>query len=76
MLESSWNLEDKLSTIIIDKPLKGEIYKFIKSNRVVGKSQSFSNLYYRSNLQYIIDNISKEGLYDELVNFNMMNVKK
>jgi hypothetical protein len=76
MLESSWNLEDKLSTIIIDKPLKGEIHKFIKSNRVVGKSQSFSNLYYRSNLQYIIDNISKEGLYDELVNFNMMNVKK
>ena len=76
MLESSWNLEDKLSTIIIDKPLKGEIYKFIKSNRVVGKSQSFSNLYYRSNLQYIIDNISKEGLYAELVFFNMMNVKK
>ena len=38
-----------------------------------GKAMQFSNLYYRSNLHYIEDNINKLGLLQELINLKLKN---
>jgi len=73
LLENSWNLESTLSEMNnISDELKKEIEFFIDSNhtRCAGKRMSFSNLIYRRNLHYIIDNIKKRNLINELHLFN------
>lgn len=71
-LDSSWDLEDRLKTADCTDELKKEINDFIANQheRCVGKARSVSNLYYRCNLHYIEDNISKDSLTEELRKFN------
>uniref|UniRef100_A0A6M3XVH3 Uncharacterized protein n=1 Tax=viral metagenome TaxID=1070528 RepID=A0A6M3XVH3_9ZZZZ len=68
-LLNSWELKDQLNEITMSTELKTEIDKFIKSNEVHGV-QSFSNIIFRGNLHYIIDNINNPKLLKELTNLN------
>jgi len=46
--------------------LKTAILKWVDKNEVHGVDGRFSNLYFRCNLSYILDNINDNGLIDEL----------
>jgi hypothetical protein len=72
ILDSSWNLEERLKNIDCSNDLKTEINRFIEKehNKCTGKPMSFSNIFYRSNLHYIEDNINKIGLVNELRTYN------
>lgn len=71
-LKSSWELKDEISNLEMSDELRSEIDKFIELNdsKNTGKSQSYSNLYYRSNLHYIIDNINNPSLLNQLKKIN------
>lgn len=71
-LKSSWELKDEISNLEMSDELRNEINKFIEMNdsKNTGKSQSYGNLYYRSNLHYIIDNINNPSLLNQLKKLN------
>lgn len=71
-LLSSWVLKEELKNMVIEENLRNEINTYININdkKCTGKPGMFSNLFYRSNLHYIIDNINKDGLIDELKKVN------
>jgi hypothetical protein len=68
-LESSWTLEHNLKNIECSKELKKEIIDYIEK-QTPPKGYRFSNVIYRSNLHYIIDNIKKPSLLIELKKIN------
>ena len=49
-----------------DSELKAAINLWIDKNEVYGIDSRFSNLIFRQNLHYILDNINKPGLIKEL----------
>jgi len=70
ILENTWTLKEKLSEIP-ESPLKKSIQRYIKlSEEDLDKNAletgSFMSLIYRGNLSYILDNIEKKGLIDEI----------
>jgi hypothetical protein len=71
-LKSSWELKDEISNLDMSDELRNEINRFIEINdgKNTGKSQSFGNIYYRSNLHYIIDNIDNTSLLAQLKKIN------
>jgi len=68
-LQNTWELKQQINELKMSIPLKTEIDKFIKFNEVYGV-QSFSNIIFRGNLHYIIDNIKNPILLKELMAFN------
>ncbi|MCK9320127.1 hypothetical protein, partial [Methanoculleus sp.] len=69
ILDYSHNLKAIIESLEIESALKVQIDTFIK-NHEQKKMLPCSNAIYRGNLHYIIDNISKKGLIDELISFN------
>jgi len=70
-LDYTWNLKKALVEKKMDKDLKYVIQTYIEKQehwlRENGVSRgSFVRLTFRNNLSYIIDNIRKPGLIDEL----------
>ena len=67
-LKASWELKNEIKNLNISEELKAEIEKYITNNddSSTGIDQRFSNLFYRSNLHYIIDNYSNSSLVNEL----------
>lgn len=66
-LISSWRLKEEIAKLPASE-LKEEIDLYIKLNdeENTGKAYCLGNLFYRANLHYIIDNINKQGLLEEL----------
>ena len=71
-LKASWELKKEIETLDISKELKIEIGRYIiKSDKeCIGMDHRFSNVLYRSNLHYIIDNYDKPSLVNELKTLN------
>ena len=71
-LKSSWDLKAEIKNLSMSDSLRKEVDKFIEfgEKKYTGKDRPFSNVIYRGNLHYIIDNIGKEEkLIKELRNF-------
>jgi len=68
-LEASWNLKETINKLKFPKEIKVEIDKW-EDIESTGIDHRFSNIIYRSNLHYIIDNKDKANLLDELKNLN------
>lgn len=68
-LAYSWNLEDDANNLP-DSELKSSILKFINicKDGTQG-AMNVSGLMYRSNLQYLLENLDKQGLIDEINTF-------
>jgi len=67
MLEPSWKLKETLMNIDCSPELKLEVETFIKNNE---NSSGLTNVCFRGNLHYIIDNIKDEKkMIDELKKF-------
>lgn len=71
-LKSSWELIEELNNANVTKELRQQIDQFIDKHRdkCTGKARSFSNLYFRSNMHYILDNIDSPQLLNQLTQFN------
>ena len=72
LLKASWELKTEIENLDISEELKVEIEKYIaKSDKeCMGMNHRFSNVLYRSNLHYIIDNYDKLSLVKELKTLN------
>lgn len=62
-LESSYNLIYQINSLTLTSELKDVIDLYIQQNKNV---KGLANLYFRSNLIYIIENIKKPTLLFEL----------
>ena len=67
-LKSSWVLKEELAQLEMSDELRQEVNKFIEKydKQSTGKPMCVGNISYRSNLHYIIDNIEKPSLLNEL----------
>lgn len=74
----SWNLKSELEEMEMSSEIREEVNKFIElyDNDNTGKIQCFGNLFYRSNLQYIINNIKNPNLLSELKALNKKCIEK
>jgi hypothetical protein len=72
-LQTSSILKERISKLKIDNNLMSAINQFISEN---DNARGISNLTYRGNLHYILDNITKEGLLGELQKINKNVPKK
>jgi hypothetical protein len=61
-LKQSWTLKEEVRKLHVSSALMKEIDIYImnKDRSCTGKAQSFSNLMYRANLHFIIDNHKDE----------------
>ena len=68
----SGELERTINEMDIDTELKNQIQIYMKNNYVPGgiKGYPATNIVYRWNLHYIIDNIDKPNLLQELIDIN------
>jgi hypothetical protein len=66
MLDYTWNLESKLKEVQVNTELKTLILAYMEKFHVKNTYRSFSGIVYRGNLHYIIDNINKPELVNEL----------
>lgn len=75
VLDSFDELERRVIDLETSEEIKDEILKYIEmdSERVRKHPTTAPGLLYKMNLQYIIDNIEKDGLLDELRKFNRIN---
>ena len=62
-LEYSKDLIPKVSNLKMTNELKVEVDRYIDKNK---NDKGISNIMFRNNLHYIIDNITKETLLSEL----------
>jgi len=79
-LKNRWELKDEISKLDINDDLRKQIEIFMDKNessfpRHPGDPSrtmpgNVGGLIYRGNLHYIIDNINKPGLIDELIKYN------
>jgi len=67
-LKASWELKTEIENLNIGEELKAEIEKYIanEDSESTGERCSYSNIFYRCNLHYIIDNHSNPLLINEL----------
>lgn len=72
-LDYSWNLLEKIKKINPGGELGRQIYLYIEQNK---GDKGISNIFFRNNLHYIIDNIEKNTLLSELTNLNNQNKTK
>ncbi len=66
MLDHTWNLESKLKEVQCSDELKTLILEYIEKFHVKDIYQSFSGIIYRGNMYYILDNLDKPELINEL----------
>ena len=71
-LKASWELKKEIETLDISKELKIEIERYISNNdsKCIGEAHSYSNLFYRVNLHYMIDQHKNLSLVKELKTLN------
>jgi hypothetical protein len=74
-LMSHSQLEDELNQLP-DSELKVAIKAWQNRQRIAIGPMSLSGIYYRSNLQYILEHIDKAGLIDELNTYGSAKVKE
>jgi len=68
-LDYTWNLKAQVEKLTMSDELREEINLFIQQHEVNnGFYRPVSNIIFRGNLHYIIDNITKPGLLEELKN--------
>jgi hypothetical protein len=69
-LNYSWNLIEKIKEMNPGGELGRQIFIYIEQNK---GSKGISNIFFRSNLHYIIDNIDRNTLLSELTKVNNKN---
>ena len=71
-LKASWTLKEEIKLLKINPTLQSEIDKLILhyEKQSTHKPRDWSNIFFRQNLHYIIDNIYNESLLNELIEFN------
>lgn len=69
-LDYSWNLIEKIKEINPGGELGRQIFIYIEQNR---GGNGICNIFFRSNLHYIIDNIDRNTLLSELTKVNNKN---
>lgn len=65
-LDYTWNLESKLKEVQCSNELKTLILAYMEKFHVKDTYRSFSGIIYRWNLHYILDNLNKPELINEL----------
>lgn len=66
-LKNSWTLEEELRSIDCDSNLKDLIERYIESmQKEIRGIGNFTGILYRQNLHYILDNLDKPSLAQEL----------
>ena len=72
-LKASWTLKEEIKLLKINPTLQSEIDKLILhyEKQSTRKPRDWSNISFRHNLHYIIDNIYNESLLNELIEFNI-----
>ena len=71
-LKASWTLKEEIKLLKINPTLQSEIDKLILhyEKQSTHKPRDWSNIFFRQNLHYILDNIYNESLLNELIEFN------
>lgn len=70
VLDYSWNLIEKIKEMNPGGELGKQIFIYIEQNK---GGKGISNIFFRSNLHYIIDNIDRKTLLPELTKVNNKN---